>query len=166
MPRLRAVGPDFAQRAAIVLRHTGSVAAPPDRVFAAVSGDPAGWRRWFPGVIDGAYDSAPPHGVGSLRRVRVRGAGTYRETIVAWEAPRRWAFRVDWTTLPLASALLEEWTVEPDPHGTTVTWTFAVDPSPVFRVALAAQPGALGRVFDRAVRRLDEHLGGASQRPT
>ena len=166
MPVLRAADADFAQRARVVLRFSGAVAAPVESVFGAVSGDPAAWRHWFPGVLDGAYDSPPPHGFGSQRHVRVRGAGTYRETIVRWDAPRRWAFRVDRTTLPLASALLEEWTVEPAADGSRLTWTFAVDPTPLFRAALAAQPRALGHVFDRAVRRLGAHLEGASATPT
>lgn len=159
--QLRQVGLDFLDAAPKVLRHTGRVSAPPGDVFASVSGDPASWRDWFPGVRDGAYDSPPPHGVGSVRRVSVLGAGTYQETILAWDEPTRWAFRVDATSLPLARALVEEWTLSPTGAGTQVTWTFAVDPAPAFGLGLRLRP--LDLIFSRAVRNLERRLSTATR---
>jgi hypothetical protein len=156
--QMRRESVDFLQTAPVILRYTTDVAAAQTAVFAELSGDPANWRHWFPGVRDGAYDSPPPHGVGSLRRVRVRGAGTYRETIVAWEEPRAWGWRVDATTLPLATALLEHWALEPAGNGTRITWTFAVDPKPWFRLGLSAMPGVMERVFRTAMRNLERRL--------
>ena len=156
--RLRSESLSFVDTAPTVLRYSTRLNASPQQIFDALSGDPATWRHWFPGLRDGSYDSPPPHGVGSLRRVSVAGAGTYRETIVAWEEPRRWAWRVDSTTLPLARALVEQWTMESDGDGTIVTWTFAVDPLPWFGLGLRFAPKAMHQVFNRAMRRLEPRL--------
>lgn len=158
---LRHVPHSFIDTAPVVLRYSIELAAPAERIFAELSGDPANWRHWFPGVRDGAYDSPGRHGMGSLRSVHVAGAGTYRETIVAWDEPRRWAWRVDSTTLPLADALVEDWSLEPQEHGTRVTWTFAVDPKPWFRLGLHAAPTVMERVFLRAMRGLERRLAAA-----
>ena len=158
---LRAEPHEFITTAPTVLRYSAELAASPERIFAELSGNPANWRHWFPGLRDGSYDSPEPHGVGSLRRVRVAGAGTYRETIVAWDEPRRWAWRVDATTLPLADALVEDWTLEPLGSTTRVTWTFAVDPKSWFGLGLKLAPGVLQRVFDRAMSNLARRLAAS-----
>ena len=158
--RLRDEGLAFVENAPTVLRYSTTIRATPQQVFDALSGDPASWRHWFPGFRDGSYDSPPPHGVGSLRRVSVTGAGTYRETIVAWDEPHRWAWRVDSTTMPMAKALVEQWTMRPDGAGTEVTWTFAVDPMPWFGIGLRVAPTVMQQVFNRAMRKLEQRLLG------
>ena len=155
---LRPEEPAFLTTAPVLLTHSAQVRAPRAEVFAALSGDPAGWRTWFPGFRDGGYDSPAPHGVGSSRWVRVAGAGTYRETIVVWEEPRQWAWRVDATTLPMARALVEDWSLDEVAEGTQVTWTFAVDPYPWFGIGLRAAPATLQRVFTTAMQRLEQRL--------
>ena len=156
--QLRKVGLEFVETAPQVLRYTATLDAGAPDIFAELSGDPANWRFWFPGLRDGSYDSPPPHGVGSLRRVNVLGAGTYRETIVAWDEPREWAWRVDRTTAPLARALVERWTLAPAGDSTDVTWTFAVDPMPWFAASLRVAPFVMERVFRTAMRRLEKRL--------
>ena len=155
---LRPEDPAFLTTAPLVLSYTTEVAAPRPAVFAALSGDPAQWRTWFPGLRDGGYDTPPPQGVGSSRWVRVGGAGTYRETIVVWEEPRQWAWRVDSTTLPMARALVEDWSLDDVPAGTQVTWTFAVDPYPWFGIGLRIAPAVMHQVFLTAMRRLEGRL--------
>lgn len=158
--QLRAEEPAFLTTAPVVLSYSREIAVPRAEVFAALSGDPATWRHWFPGMRDGGYDSAPPHGVGASRWVKVAGAGTYRETIVVWEEPRQWAWRVDATTLPMARALVEDWSLDETPAGTVVTWTFAVDPYPWFGIGLRVAPASMSAIFNRAMRNLERRLAG------
>ena len=122
---LQQVGLEFLECAATRFEFREAVNATPERVFAAIAADPSTWS-WFPGLDEGRYESRPPHGVGSIRAVRM-GEWTYRETILAWDAPRRWAYRVDETSAPLFSTLAEDWRVEPAPRGAVVQWTFAIE---------------------------------------
>jgi hypothetical protein len=158
VPRLRQEGLDFLKAAPIILDFAELVRAPRADVWNAISADPTTWIPWFPGLREGAFTSPPPHGVGAKRQVRVRGVGRYKETIVAWDDGSRMAYRVDSTSLPMARALLEDWVLEPHGDTTTVHWTFAVDPTPVFRISLRLSPKTIGRVFAKAMRNLDTRL--------
>jgi uncharacterized protein YndB with AHSA1/START domain len=131
------------------------VQAPIARVFDAISGDPHSWSSWFPGFTKGAYEGAP--GLGAKRWVRVGGT-TYRETIIAFDEPSRYAWRVDSSSAPLARALVEEWTMKPRDDATLVRWTFAIDPRPLFRVASPLAAAVMRRLFARAMRNLGERL--------
>ena len=66
----------------------------------------------------GAYVTDPPHRVGSIREVHMSGT-TFRETILAWDEPSRWAYRVDESSAPAGHALVEDWVLE-DPAGKSV----------------------------------------------
>jgi len=137
------------------------VAAPREQVFAAISADPKTWT-WFPGISSGSrYHGDGPHGVGSIREARM-GPAVYRETILAWDAPNVWAYRVDEMTVPLANALVEEWRIDPAPGGSVVRWTFAIDPRPLFIASGPLAPRAMGRLFRSAMRNLSETLAGSA----
>jgi hypothetical protein len=101
---LRAVELDFLESAPHRFEYAEPVGAPVDRVFAAIAADPSTWT-WFPGIEEGAYETSTP-GVGARRWVRIGGV-KYRETMLAWDAPRRWAYRVDETSAPVFAALTE-----------------------------------------------------------
>jgi hypothetical protein len=131
------------------------VPADADRVFAAISGDPASWSSWFPGFRAGEYEGTPQLGV--KRWVRV-GPATYRETIIAWDEPSRYAWRVDSSSAPMANALVEEWVMKPLDGSTVVRWTFAIDPKPMFRIASPLAAVVMRRLFRRAMGNLSEQL--------
>ena len=158
MQRLRPVELDFLANAPIRLEFAEPVHAPVEAVFAAISADPSTWS-WFPGIDEGRYESAAPHGVGSTRFVRM-GEWEYRETMLAWDPPRRWAYRVDETTGPEFAALAEDWVIEPDGDDARVSWTFAVDAA-----ELALPPASLreviGPVFAEAMRELSASLSSS-----
>jgi hypothetical protein len=130
-------------------------------VFAAISADPSTWTAWFPGLSAGHYEGGGVAGIGSGREVRVGGTA-YRETVIAWDAPHRWAYRVDETSVPMARALVEEWLVEPGPSEghSLLTWTFAIDPRPLFRLSQPVAGPAMGWLMRRAARNLSRHLAG------
>ena len=90
---LRPVELDFLDTAIVRFEFECELDAAPEAVFAAISADPSTWS-WFPGLADAAYESPPPHGIGTGRAVVMNGV-TYRETMLAWDEPTRWAYRVD-----------------------------------------------------------------------
>lgn len=138
------------------------VDAAPEAVFDAIAADPSTWS-WFPGFSSGRYVGTGPYRVGAIREVKV-GPSVYRETIIAWDRPSRWVYRVDSTTIPLAKALVEEWTVEPASSGSRVRWTFAIDPRLLFRAIGPAAATVLGRVFRKAMANLGAELSQRASR--
>lgn len=154
--RLRAETLAFLETAPRRWHFEAMVDAAPHVVFDAISGDPSTWT-WFPGFTSGRYVGPGPHGVGSIREIKV-GPSIYRETIIACDPPTRWAYRVDETTLPLAKALVEEWAIRPSGAGSLVRWTFAIDPGVLFRVSLPMVPLVMGRVFRNGMRNLNATL--------
>jgi hypothetical protein len=159
VPTLRQEGLDFLKSAPTILEFSEQVRAPQATVWSVIGADPTAWTPWFPGLKEGAFTSAAPHGVGTKRQVKVRGVGRYKETIVAWDEGSRMAYRVDATSMPIARALLEDWVLEPDgADATTVHWTFAIDPTPIFRVSMRLSPNTIGGVFHKAMRNLDTQL--------
>jgi hypothetical protein len=156
MRQLREEDVGFLDRAPKRFDFEASVAASPEDVFAAISGDPASWT-WFPGLSGGSYEGPGPYGVGSKRTIRM-GPTTYCETILVWDAPSRWVFRVDATTAPIARAIVEDWRVEPAPGGSIARWSLTMEPTPLFRVLSPLAPLVMGRLFRRAMRNLSTSL--------
>jgi hypothetical protein len=154
---LTPVGLDFLESAPHRFEYREPIAASPDAVFAAISADPSTWS-WFPGIEAGEYEGTDPAAVGTRRWVRIGGV-KYRETILAWDAPRRWAYRVDETSGPVFRALLEDWVMEPADDGATVlVWTFAFDPLPETAELLVRAHDLIGSTFHDATRGLDATL--------
>jgi len=136
------------------------VAASPEEVFAAISGDPSTWT-WFPGLSsDARYHGPGPHGVGSKREVSMAGT-TYKETILAWDSPTRWAYRVDECSVPIARALVEDWAISPSVGGSVVRWTFTIDPRALFIAGMPVAGKVMGSLFAKAMKNLSEQLQAA-----
>jgi hypothetical protein len=153
---LRPVELEFARSAPHRFEYREPIAAPLDAVFAAICAHPSTWT-WFAGVEEGTYEGDGPAGVGTRRSVRVGGV-KYRETILAWDAPRRWAYRVDETSAPLFAALLEDWVMEPADGGTILAWTFAFEPLAETAEMLVGAHDLIGSTFHDAARALDASL--------
>jgi uncharacterized protein YndB with AHSA1/START domain len=155
---LRTVELDFLNTAPHRFEFEAVVPVPKETVFAAISDDPSTWT-WWPGHEGGAYETAPPHGVGSRREMHM-GDSQYRETILAWDEPTRWAYRVDESADALIDALVEEWVVEGDGDRSTVRWTFAVEPGSDMEAAITAAKTMIGEMFDQAMANLSTRLLG------
>ncbi|MET7442419.1 MULTISPECIES: SRPBCC family protein [unclassified Streptomyces] len=151
--RLRPVGLDFVELAPLRLVFAREVTAPPDAVFRALAEDVSGWPEWFSAVT-----LARPTPDGAGREVRLKGGTRFEETVLAAEAPRVYAYRVDVTNAPGPRALAEEWRLTPAGSGTRVRWTFAADGAAPFRLALGLGRAGLGRAFKDAVVALDRRL--------
>jgi hypothetical protein len=157
---MRPVEVDFFDTARYRYVLTEVIRRPAEQVFDAVAADPAGWGTWYPGFTrKGAYLSGPQGQPGAIRRVTMGGI-TYDETILAWETPSRWAFRVDRSTAPLAHALAEDYRFVADGGTTIVQWTFAVDPRRPLRAAMPLAEPVLGTLWRRATGNLERKLGG------
>jgi hypothetical protein len=86
------------------------------------------------------------------------GDSRYRETMLAWDEPSRWAYRVDESTDPVAKALVEDWRIDDHGDRSVVRWTFAVDPGPQLADAIEVAESVIGDVFRQAMSNLGEHL--------
>ncbi len=154
---LRAVELDFLDSALHRFDYRAEIDATPEAVFAAISVDPKTWT-WFPGLEPGEYEGDDTPGVGTRRWIRTGGV-KYRETILAWDEPRRWAYRVDETSAPIFQALLEDWVIEPADGGTAILlWTFAFDPFPETAEMMAGASELIGTTFYAAAKGLDAAL--------
>jgi uncharacterized protein YndB with AHSA1/START domain len=155
---LRTVDLDFLEKAPHRFVFEATIPASQGTVFAAISDDPSTWT-WWPGHEGGAYETPPPHGVGSRREMHM-GDSQYRETILAWDEPTRWAYRVDESADSLIDALVEEWIVEGDGARSTVRWTFAVEPGSDMEAAISAAKTMIGDMFALAMAKLSARLSG------
>jgi hypothetical protein len=152
----------FVDAPVTVTTHT-FVAAARSAVFAAISGDPAGWGDWFPGFNhDGRWDTPAPHGIGSVRLVNAFHT-SYRETILAWDTNERWAFRVDETSSPMFAAFAEDYRVADAGPGTLLSWTVAFRPAGVMRLAAPVAPTMFGIMARRVAKGLGKVAGGDSR---
>ncbi|RPE37997.1 polyketide cyclase/dehydrase/lipid transport protein [Streptomyces sp. Ag109_O5-1] len=151
--RLRPVGLDFVETAPVRLVFAQEMSAPPERVFHALNDDVPGWAEWFAAVT---HAESVDDGAG--RAIRLKGGGRFRETIIAAKEAEVYAYRVDLTNAPGAHAIAEEWRLVPSGSGTRVQWTFAVDGTAPFRLAVRVARAGLGRAFRGAVTELDRRL--------
>jgi hypothetical protein len=154
--RLAPVDLDFLVTAPVRFTCTEPLPAPAQVVFGVISADPSTWT-WFPGLADARYESEPPFGVGTIRSVVMEGVA-YRETVLAWDAPTRWAYRVDESSETTFRALAEDWVMRDTDDGSTLTWTFAVDPQPELRALVEGARDVIGGVFSRAMASLASRL--------
>jgi hypothetical protein len=155
---LRPVDLDFLETAPYRHVVTEIVRRPADAVFAAISQDPAGWGAWYPGFSHrGRYLTPPPHGVGAVREVTMLGV-RFREQVLAWDAPLRWAFFVDQASAPFATAFAEDYRVTAEGADTAVQWTLAIDPRGLVRRATPLMGAVLPRLFRRAMANLERRL--------
>ncbi|QEV16772.1 SRPBCC family protein [Streptomyces alboniger] len=151
--RLSPVGLEFIESAALRLVFTRELSAPPEAVYHALAVDVMAWPTWFSSVT-----RCRPTDGGKGREVLLKGGTRFRETILAAEAPERYAYRVDETNVPGPRALVEEWRLVPAGAGTRVRWTFAADGPAPFRLSLRIGRAGLGRAFRDAVTALDRRL--------
>jgi hypothetical protein len=129
--------------------------APRERVWALLA-DPATWGDWCPGFDkSGHWVTRTPEGVGSVRAVRAGGL-RFRESILAHDEGRRWAFRVD-AGVPAMAALAEDYRLDDAPDGCVLHWSGGFWPRGPLRLAKPLiAPGArtfvgmLARGLERA----------------
>jgi uncharacterized protein YndB with AHSA1/START domain len=108
------------------------------------------WPRWASAVESVQWDPGFPPSVGSTRRVVMRDGMVGHEEFIAWDPPRRLAFRMGSTSTPLARAFAESFEVfELSAGRCRVEWTMALDP-----VGMRRRVAPLARPFILAYMRL------------
>lgn len=163
--QLAAVPLEWVSEAPLRLVYHQEIAAPPARVYDALADDPATWT-WFPTLTGGRFPT-DERGVGAPRHVTVQGA-KFTETVMAADPGRRWAYRVDTSTAPLARALIEDWVLtevpatSTRPAATRIAYTFALDPLPRTRRLVGATGAGIALVFARAARNLERRLSASA----
>jgi hypothetical protein len=159
---METVGLDFIERAPLQLTFHADLAAPPDRVWGALSDELDTWT-WFPTLTGGRTLTGRRDEVGATCEVHVGGL-TAIETILASDPGRRWAYGVTELAIPIASALVEDWVLTPlpatstRPLGTHLTYTFALDPRPVARYLTTFSAASIALIVGKATQNLDRRL--------
>jgi len=162
--RMRPVDLGFIGIAPRLFMATCKVAAPRSAVWGAFV-DPASWKHWWPGVTSVSYGSSPkPYGVGTFRESTVSGQ-RYEETLLAWDEQRRFAYRIDRATLPIAKAQVECTEFSDHEIGTRVKWTIACQPRLMIKLAAPVFPRIMDRMLASAMKNLEAYLAREGRDP-
>lgn len=154
---LRSIDLAFAPQAPFHFHNEAELPAPPERVWAVLE-DGDTWPGWFKDFVSMRWTSPPPHGAGSTREVRLKPLSV-RETFLAWEPGRRFAFRVDAITLPLVSAMMEDLVLTPREGGRThLSWRVSYTPRPVMRLIHPLLRMIFGGMFKVTLANLGRYL--------
>ncbi len=157
MTQTRPEALDFVQRAPVRVVAEERVAASPQACFAVLADTPT-WNEWFPQVTRCDWTSEPPHGVGSTRRVSVRG-WVVDERFIAWDPGERWGFTFLATNVPTVRAGVELCELTRDGTGTLLRYTMAIEPLPATRAFFLASRRIQRKVLSKALRNLGQRAG-------
>ncbi|MBF6302361.1 SRPBCC family protein [Nocardia amamiensis] len=131
----------FLATAARRYEHTVEMAAGPDAVWAALTGDDAlvSWSTVITGI---QWTSPRPFGVGATRTVTLGHLIRLDERFYRWDDGERMTFTVDAASIPGLRRFAEDIALAPHGEGTRLRWTFALEGEPALRPLLAlAGPG-------------------------
>lgn len=156
----RPVGLDFLESAPLRLSFAGTLHASPEAVFDAVARDVDALPRWYGAVAAAGYGGPAPHGLGTKRRVKLVGGAAFHEEVIAWDAPHRYAYRIERTNVPGIRAMAERWAVVETSKGTRLVWTIALDATRATAVLARSMAPGMGVATRRALARLDRRLAG------
>jgi len=157
---MRPVGLEFLEQAPLRVEIAVTSRLAPERVWQAFV-DAGSWKDWFPGVRSASYPGeSAAYGVGTRRVADVEGE-LFDETILAWQEPTLWTYRIDRCTAPLAHAQAESTQLAPAAAGgTRVVWILASDPREGLDAARDALPQILERRLGDALANLESRVGG------
>lgn len=147
---------DWIDQAPVKVTEERRIGVSVERVWQAIA-DHEGWADWF-GAITRVERIGSGEGVGSGRRVFLKGGMKAEEEFLVWEPDQRFAFVLTSSSMPGMRSMVEDVQLLPDGEGATIVrYTQAVEPAgarlmgPVLRTALpkGIQSGLAG---------LDKHL--------
>lgn len=142
----------YADTARRLFTYDVRIEAPPQAVFELVS-QPHLLPRWMPEFKGSSFLTNTPHGVGSLREVKLTGVSV-RERILAWEPGQRFSFTMEQISLPLVSRMMEDYRVFAIPTGTRLRWSIAYHPHTWVRMLEKNVAPRFARIFEGAAARL------------
>lgn len=154
--QLRPVTVDFLAHAPVRLVFTERLRSAPAAVFRELTDDASAWPLWFRDVRSARYTGPPPYGVGTGRAVSLRAGVRFVESVLLWQEPVRFVYRIDECNAPGATAWMEEWLLTPtDDGGTELRFTLALDGTAVLRTAFRLIRPGMRPSIRRAMTRLD-----------
>lgn len=133
--RCRLAREGFLDSAPVRLQQAFEIPNPADQVWADLTSEqPLHWCRILQSVT---WTSPRPFGVGTTRTVSaLGGANMLKESYFRWEEGRRHSFAVEEVSTPMFRRLAEDYLVEPTSDSSCrLTWTIAVEPHPLARIA-------------------------------
>jgi len=153
----------FADRSQQHFTYDFRVEATTTKVFELVT-DPAELGGWMPDLRAARWVTDLPHGVGSVREVRLKNVAVH-EKVLIWEPGERFVFTIVRASVPLLKHMLEDYRFDALAGGATrVRWTIAYQPHLMARPLEALLAPGFSRLLEAACQRL-VHLGRAPQPP-
>ncbi|MGW3634621.1 SRPBCC family protein [Streptomyces sp. NPDC005122] len=157
MRKLRSISLDGLDKEPIRFNYSRLVPAAPEDLFRALADDVERWPEWFPLVTDVSYLSARPYSRDSSRSLSMKTGRNFTSTVIVFDRPHRYAYRIDTCNVPLMRAGIEEWTLTPNAKGTVVRWRFSIDLAGPAGLLLRYLPGLLTPLIAQAVCNLGRH---------
>lgn len=141
-------------------------AAPASTVFDRVT-DPRHLASWFPTIHGGEVDHSASErpggwGAGSKRYCHARGMGTLDETVVVYEPPRAFAYRVRNRMMPIRDHLAVMHLTDGAGGGTVLEWHQYFHLTGIVRRRVF--PTMMAMLMTRGMNRLARELGGEGGR--
>lgn len=156
--KLRSADATFAAEAKKHFIFDFKVKAPPRDVFALIT-DPAGLDRWMPDLKGAAWLTQAPHGVGSIREVRLTALAV-QERVLVWEPGERFVFTIVRVSAPILTRMVEDYRFEPTVGGATrVQWTIAYQPTLFSAPIEPLLKMRFSKIFEKGATQLADHLG-------
>lgn len=125
--RVRPADVTFAASAKKQFTYDVAVPGSGAAAFRAVT-EPELLGRWLPDVKSPKWLTSAPHGVGSVREVRVAGIAVH-EKVLVWEPGERFVFCIVRANVPLLRRMVEDFRMtRMESGGTRVQWTIAYQP--------------------------------------
>lgn len=145
----------FIESAPVRIEAAVTVAATRDQVWTVLA-DNRGWTRWFgPSLESCEPTSEVEHGVGSTRRVKLKGGVTVDERFIVWDEPELWAFTGAAMKPGAFRELVERVTLAPiGDDRTRITYTMALTPAGWLRPLTPLLRAAVSKSLHQALESL------------
>jgi uncharacterized protein YndB with AHSA1/START domain len=135
----------FTESSPFHLENVVVIEAPRARVFEILATG-EGQREWFKDFV-GCRWYGSGRGVGAEREIALKLLQV-KERFLAWDQDERLAFHIYAVTVPLVTAMVEDWSLESiGPDKTRFTWRVHYRPSLLMQLAHPIVRGVFARMF-------------------
>lgn len=140
------VGLEFIDAAPNRFSNSVDLSITPEQLFTVLA-DAESWPRWAKVITHVEWTSPEPRGVGTTRRVTMRGGLVGDEEFLAWEEHTMLAFRFNAASEKRIRAFAERYDVVATPAGCRLTWTLSLEVTGAARFTLAPSKPLLNAGF-------------------
>jgi carbon monoxide dehydrogenase subunit G len=164
----RAVDRSFTEKARFKFTNSVDLPVTPDQAFEVLA-DVESWPHWVTIIKKATWTSPAPRGVGTTRTVDMVGGIVGNEEFLAWDPGAGMAFRFNSCSTSGVAAFAEDYRIEPTPNGCRLTWTLAMQPAGISRIALPLVQPIMNLTFRRFLVNLRKYTAerypAPAQRP-